>query len=665
MPQSDLSLIVPKHLHYVLLNEELGIVAVSAQATSYVDDVAYFQAGQDIRDSFPELYGLEDIFSTIMSGAQDQFDVKAINRHIGDRQIYIDLYFRSHPTAQGEAQLLMFLEDVTDKMSLEQTLVQSNNETSLLVTALKNAKQYAETIIESIAEALIVTDVNGHILRINSVTTEILEYPETELLGRPLFEILETPEAQLLRYEALKLFSKNPSTSNQRVEVNCFRKGGSPIVLAFSWSLLEQAPNQLEIIYVARDVTRDRRDQNRLAVQYMIARALSEVASVEKVIQDVLKLICNQLQFEVGELWQAILAGEIDTSHYPALNSTPIDSVYLQRIHQIALAKFSDKRIGFVDVSDRVLLLPGSGLAGRVWEQRSPQWIYDLLQDPDFGRQSFACREGLRSAFAFPVMAAGEILGVMTFFSERPQSDNPELLQIMDAIGQQLGQYIRRKQAEAALKEQQQQTEKLLLNILPETIATQLRQSGRTIARQFDDVTVLFADIVGFTEFAGSLSPIEVVKVLNQIFSCFDELTEQYNLEKIKTIGDSYMVVGGLPEPRPDHAEAIANMALDMRQALENLNTKTGHQFKLRIGINSGAVVAGVIGQKKFIYDLWGDSVNIASRMESHGIPDQIQCSLSTYRQLVHSNYLWRERGSIPIKGKGEMQTYFLMGRNN
>ncbi|OKH11733.1 adenylate/guanylate cyclase domain-containing protein [[Limnothrix rosea] IAM M-220] len=663
MPQTDFLLIVPKHLHYVLLNGELGIVALSAQAKSCVDDVACLQVGEDIRDSFPELYGLEEILGEIIAAKREQFEVKAINRQIGNQQLYLDLYFRSHPTGNGQVQLLMFLEDVTDKMSLEQTLVQSNNETNLLVTALKNAKQYAETIIESIAEALIVTDTNGKILRINSVATEILEYSERELLGRSLFEILNTPEAQLLRYEALNFFDKDPSASSQRVEVNCFRKLGRPLVLAFSWSLLEQSPNQLEIIYVARDVTRDRRDQNRLAVQYMIARALSEVASIEKVVQDVLKIICNQLQFDVGELWEAVSAGEIDASRYPAIMSYPMSHIYLQRIHQIALAKFSHKPVGFVEVSDRVLLMPGSGLAGRVWEQRSPQWIYDLLQDPDFGQKSFACREGLRSAFAFPVMAAGEILGVMTFFSENPQSDNPELLQIMDAIGQQLGQYIRRKQAESALKEQQQQTEKLLLNILPETIATQLRQSGRTIARQFDDVTVLFADIVGFTEFAGNLSPIEVVKVLNQIFSCFDELTEQYELEKIKTIGDSYMVVGGLPEPRADHAEAIANMALDMREALNALNAQTGHQFKLRIGINSGAVVAGVIGQKKFIYDLWGDSVNIASRMESHGIPDQIQCSCSTYQQLANANYQWFERGSIPIKGKGEMKTYFLIGR--
>jgi class 3 adenylate cyclase len=233
----------------------------------------------------------------------------------------------------------------------------------------------------------------------------------------------------------------------------------------------------------------------------------------------------------------------------------------------------------------------------------------------------------------------------------------------MDAIGQQLGQYIRRKQTENALKEQQQQTESLLLNILPETIAIQLRQSGRTLARQFDAVTVLFADIVGFTEFASELSPIEVVEVLNDLFSSFDTLTEKYKLEKIKTIGDAYMVVGGLPEPRPDHAQAIAEMALGMKEAVKQYNKHTNSTLQLRIGIHSGAVVAGVIGQKKFIYDLWGDTVNIASRMESHGVPEEIQCSRVTYELLKEFDYTWQPRGSIPVKGKGEMTTYLLTGK--
>lgn len=666
MSEANFSLIVPQHLHYIVLSADLQVLGLSKLAADYGGEMGNPVVGEDIRDSFPELYGIEDILADILAGQREQFDVKAINRQLGLRQAYLDLYFRAYPTeTTGQPpQLLMFIEDVTDKMSLEQTLVQSNNETHLLIAALKSAKQYAETIIESIAEILIVTDTKGKILRVNSVALETLGFTMAELTGRSLLEIFEAPEAQLLSYEAVSSFSTSGTGDNYHVEVNYLRHHRQPLTFAFSCSLSEQSPDKTEIIYLARDVTRDRLDQKRLAAQYMIARALSEVASVETVINDVLKIICRQLQFDVGELWEPFTSGELDTSNYPALVSFPASPIYLQRTYEVAFDNFRDRPDGFSEISNRVLLVPGSGLAGRVWEQRSPQWIYDLIDDPDFGQQSYACKDGLTSAFAFPVMASGDILGIMTFFSEHPQSDNPELVQIMNAIGQQLGQYIRRKQTEAALKEQQQQTENLLLNILPESIATQLRQSGRTIARQFDDVTVLFADIVGFTEFAASLSPIEVVEFLNQIFSHFDQLTEKYALEKIKTIGDSYMVVGGLPEPRADHAEAIANMALDMQQAITQLNQQTGQAFKLRIGINSGAVVAGVIGQKKFIYDLWGDTVNIASRMESHGVPDQIQCSRATYNCLAERNYQWQDRGAIAVKGRGKMQTYFLMGRS-
>lgn len=214
----------------------------------------------------------------------------------------------------------------------------------------------------------------------------------------------------------------------------------------------------------------------------------------------------------------------------------------------------------------------------------------------------------------------------------------------------------------AALQYQQEQSERLLLNILPEEIAHRLKHSFDTIADNFTDVTVLFADIVGFTQLSSRISPSELVGLLNEIFSAFDHLAEKHGLEKIKTIGDAYMVVGGLPTPRPDHAEAIAEMALDMQEAIEKLSCDRGEFIKLRIGINSGAVVAGVIGIKKFSYDLWGDTVNTASRMESHGLPGCIHVTSATY-ELLKDKYLFENRGTIKIKGKGEMTTYFIKGR--
>jgi PAS domain S-box-containing protein len=221
-----------------------------------------------------------------------------------------------------------------------------------------------------------------------------------------------------------------------------------------------------------------------------------------------------------------------------------------------------------------------------------------------------------------------------------------------------------RKVAQEALRYQQEQTENLLLNILPEPIVQQLKLHPSTIAESFEEVTVLFADLVDFTKFSARRSAKELVEFLNVIFSKFDQLAELHGLEKIKTIGDAYMVVAGLPTPRKDHADAIAQMALDMQQAIVKVNAEMGEAFRLRIGINSGPVVAGVIGLKKFSYDLWGDTVNTASRMESQGIPGAIQVTASTYERL-RDKYLFEKQGLIRVKGKGKMITYLLRGRKS
>ncbi len=213
---------------------------------------------------------------------------------------------------------------------------------------------------------------------------------------------------------------------------------------------------------------------------------------------------------------------------------------------------------------------------------------------------------------------------------------------------------------------EQEKSERLLLNILPAAISNRLKQDSRAIADGFSKATVLFADIVGFTELSSHLPPQELVGLLNQIFSRFDTLAEKHGLEKIKTIGDAYMVVGGLPNPRTDHAAAVAAMALDMQSEIRAMNSEFSHPLTIRIGINSGPVIAGVIGIKKFIYDLWGDTVNIASRMESHGQAGAIQVSEATYQALQvvpNATYELVERGLIAVKGKGEMRTYWLQDR--
>jgi len=217
-------------------------------------------------------------------------------------------------------------------------------------------------------------------------------------------------------------------------------------------------------------------------------------------------------------------------------------------------------------------------------------------------------------------------------------------------------------EARQELEQERAKSEQLLLNILPEAVVEQLKREHRTIAEHFAEVSVLFADIVGFTELSRGIPPDGLVTMLNQIFSEFDYLAEKHGLEKIKTIGDSYMVVGGLPLERIDHLEAIAEMALDMQAAIARFRHINQRPLQMRIGINTGPVIAGVIGIKKFIYDLWGDTVNTASRMESHGVAGAIQVTEPVYNRLK-SRYDLENRGEIEVKGKGRMNVYLLKGK--
>jgi class 3 adenylate cyclase len=205
-----------------------------------------------------------------------------------------------------------------------------------------------------------------------------------------------------------------------------------------------------------------------------------------------------------------------------------------------------------------------------------------------------------------------------------------------------------------------QENTQLLLNVLPASIAEKLKKQSGHIAERYDDASVLFADIVGFTQLSARLSPSELLELLNRIFSGFDELAGERKLEKIKTIGDAYMVAGGLPEPHPDHIGAMASLALEMQKSIR----KTGCEFgglTLRIGLHTGSVIAGVIGTRKFIYDVWGDTVNTASRLESHGESGRIQVSDVVYQRL-QSRFEFEARGVIDLKGCGPMNTYFLKG---
>jgi adenylate cyclase len=210
------------------------------------------------------------------------------------------------------------------------------------------------------------------------------------------------------------------------------------------------------------------------------------------------------------------------------------------------------------------------------------------------------------------------------------------------------------------LRGEQAKSENLLLNILPREIASILKNESRTIADHYTEASILFADMVGFTPLSAKLAPREMVELLNEAFSFFDSLLDKYDLEKIRTIGDSYMVVSGVPRRRTDHAQALVCMALEMRDFIATHVFINSQQVSFRIGINSGPVIGGVIGKRKFVYDVWGDAVNVASRMESHGTGGTIQITRATY-ELIKDEFVCEPRGTVNIKGKGEMDVWLVL----
>lgn len=244
-----------------------------------------------------------------------------------------------------------------------------------------------------------------------------------------------------------------------------------------------------------------------------------------------------------------------------------------------------------------------------------------------------------------------------------PKSFDPVLLRAR--IGACLEKKHLRDREQAYIHQIQLEREKsdrLLLNVLPAPIAERLKQTRDIIADNFEDVSVMFIDVVDFTPLATHMPPAEMVRLLNDVFSTIDALVDRHGLEKIKTSGDAYIVVGSLPVPHGNHLEAMADMALDVRASAAQFSRPDGAPLQLRIGMHTGPVVAGVIGTKKFIYDLWGDTVNIASRMESHGLPGAIQATQVVYDRL-RPHYQFQPRGEISVKGRGTMMTYLLQGK--
>jgi adenylate cyclase len=762
------------------LDQNFCITDTSEQVQRFAHRPEEVILGKDVRLSFPEFIGIEDILISILQGKQELFELESIRRFYEDRsEIYINIYILSEPSKNEFGnRLVILLEDVTERIFFEENLNQKVNESNLLLHTLVTYKNYMDQVITSMADAFLVTTNCGKIKKVNRAAQELFGFSEQELINQPISLIIDE---NLLLQRAIRQHSLYHKYF-QNIELVCRTKKREKLLIAFSCSFIKKKIDGLEdIVYIGRDITARERRQQRHAVQYAITRILSESQSVKQAISKSLSAICENLGWDLGQLWTA---NEYLTTSASREKKDKINPL-LRCVEMWSSRTISVRE--FKAIAWQTTYTLGVGFPGRIWARHSPLWTRDIMHSSDFSRTEKAAATALHAAFGFPIVDDNKVLGVMVFFSREVQPKDVDLLQMMTSISSQIVHFLKHKQAsellleseeryrdlfenandliqsvnaygrfeyvnrawretlgyseaeitqmnvfdiihpdfqsfcrqmfyrvlsgekieqfqaafvtksgqkifvegninckilsgkpvatrgifrnitqrleiEEALHDQQKQTEGLLLNVLPEAIANRLKQQPGTIAEDFAAVTVLFADIVGFTEIASSVSAIQLVKLLNQIFSDFDRLSEQYNLEKIKTIGDAYLVVGGLPRCRADHAQAIAQMALDMQIAIAKFNLENQQNFSIRIGIHSGSVVAGVIGIKKLTYDLWGDTVNIASRMESQGFTNKIQVSETTYEYL-RDEFLFEKRGEIEVKGKGKMTTYLLIGR--
>ena len=267
----------------------------------------------------------------------------------------------------------------------------------------------------------------------------------------------------------------------------------------------------------------------------------------------------------------------------------------------------------------------------------------------------------MRSYVGVPIIHKGTALGAFCLFDETPRSITEADFRLLTAIGRQIGVAMDNARYTEALAREKQKSDALLLNILPASVARDLKETGHTSPRVFEHVTVFFSDIVGFTAISSRHSPEFIIGELNDLFTAFDDIMERNHCERIKTIGDAYMAVCGLPEEDEHHAENIVRAALQIIAYLRERNERSKVKWEVRIGVHSGKVVGGVVGVKKYIYDVFGDAVNTAARMESHSEPMRINVSEATYR-LTRDKFYFTERGEVPVKGKGQVKMYFVEG---
>lgn len=583
-PLLQLSLL--PHLDYIVIDGQSRILDTSANVEEIVGMGADLAVGQDIFELLPELFGLEAVMDLIRDGVNPYFELKAITRSLESHSTpgYWDLYILPDNSPQTSQGLLLLFENVTDRMGLEQTLVQASNDLTLTVNKLSSSEAHIEQILRSMPDSLFVTSLSGKILKVNQVALDLLGYDESELLQSSLSDLIVDKSVDIVDNQ--RFLCEETGEIIRQFELILEGKNNQQAIISFTCSMFASDSSgdshgyndkEQRLIYIGRDVTKKHLAERRLIAHNTVTQVLSQAQGFVDALPKLLQGLGEGLAWDVCEFWQPI----------PAHNSTEAEADPELRCIDLWIRPHLEGN-PWTDLSFRY----GCQWVQESWVQQQSLWR-STLDDGVSRRQPEAKQMGLSTGLFCPLTIGEDCLGILTLFCKRSLPRDEELVQMMATASNQIGQFFQRKLAEEALKLEQRKTERLLLNILPSSIANQLKDAPATIAEQYESVTILFADIVGFTKLSSQISATELVKLLNYIFSAFDQLTEHYELEKIKTIGDAYMAAGGLPITRLDHAEAIADMALDMQQVITELNRQAGSRLDIRIGIHSGPVVAG------------------------------------------------------------------------
>lgn len=459
-------LLVPGHMEYMVLDKNLVIKTTSANIVRFVEDPSQVSIGSHVLVGFPELIGVEDLLIAVLEGQQESFELKAIARtDARGNNLYIDLYFiQDKNQEREEKKLILFLEDVTERMMLEQRLVQATNETDILLKALGQKQKYINHLITSIPDPLLVTTEKGKIKRVNKAAKELFGYQGEELINQPISMIMgeDSLLLQVIQYGAL---SDGELLNN--LEVNCQTKKGEEISVAFSCSAIETEIEDLQdLIYVGRDITRSQRAQQRLVAQYTTTRILSESATLTQAIPKLLQAICESMEWDIGEFWRPTKGEESEeiTGNFNLQEDRGKDNYKYLRCVQ-SWVRSSVNTPEFRAMAKSITAPRGVGLQGKIWASCSSQWITDVASSDDsLIRSQIAAKEGLHGAFGFPIKSDGEVLGVISFYSREPKEIDENVLQTTAVIGSQLGEFIKRKRAELALQESEERYRDLFEN---------------------------------------------------------------------------------------------------------------------------------------------------------------------------------------------------------